>query len=91
MHNDQALVVFAKATTRQSWSVGMGGFGSLGDRVATPTTRAQVNENTDILDLLAFRNGLERIAGENALDEDSVHAVRIFLDAWNSGNRRRDG
>jgi predicted KAP-like P-loop ATPase len=90
LHNDQALVVFAKAMTRQSWSAGMGGFGSLGDRVATPTTQAQVNENTDILDLLAFRNGLERIVRENALDEDSVQTVQTFLDAWKRGNRRRD-
>ena len=90
MDNDDALVVFAKEMTGQSWSFGMGGFGSLGDRVATPRTEAHINDDTDILDVAAFRTGLDRIVAEGRLDEGDREAVRTFLTAWDRGNRQRD-
>lgn len=90
MNNDSALATFAKAMTGQSWSFGMGGFGSLGDRIATPRTEAHIRDNTNVLDVPTFRSALERIVSENRLDEDDRAAIRTFLAAWDRGDRRRN-
>jgi predicted KAP-like P-loop ATPase len=89
MDNDAALTIFAKAMTGQSWSIGMGGFGTLGDRIATPRTEAKIGADTDILDTQAFRGALERIIAENRLDESSHEIIRTFLAAWDRGSSRR--
>jgi hypothetical protein len=68
----------------------MGGFGGLGDRVATPRTEAHIRDDTDILDVAAFRSALERIIAEARLDEESRSAVSTFLSAWGRENRRRE-
>jgi hypothetical protein len=87
MGNDGALIVFARMMTGQSWSMGMGGFGSLGDRISMPTTTAQIDEDTEILDTRAFRAGLERIQDEATMDHHALEAVRLFLDAWDRNLR----
>jgi hypothetical protein len=74
--------------TGQSWSMGMGGFGSLGDRVSKPSATAQIGDDTDIIDVKAFRTGLERIRDEAIIDAKSLKIVQTFLDAW---DRRRSG
>ncbi len=87
MDDDDALVIFAKAFTGESWSQGIGMFG-LGDNVATRTIRAQIDENVDVIDLAAFRSGLERLQKGGTLSEEKQAIVDVFLDAW---QRRRDG
>jgi hypothetical protein len=89
MRDDAALTILAKAMTGQSWSFGMGGFGGLGDRVARPRAEAHIRADTDILDAAAFRSALERIIGEERLDEESREAIRTFLSAWDRPDRRR--
>lgn len=77
----EALVIFARELTGASWSHGMG-FHGLGDRVARRHVRAQIDENTDILDVDLFRTGLENLQNENSLDEESNAIVDTFLTAW---------
>jgi predicted KAP-like P-loop ATPase len=74
--DDKALVILARAMTGLSWSM------STGDRVSKASTTAQIDNDTDILDVTAFRTGLERIRDEATLDAECLEAVRTFLYAW---------
>lgn len=85
--NDCNLVLLARAMTGQSWSTGMGGFGSLGDRVAKASATAMINDDCDILDPKAFRASLERIRDEAAMDPESLETVRTFLGAWDAQSK----
>ncbi|MCY4463314.1 MAG: P-loop NTPase fold protein [Albidovulum sp.] len=87
LNDDNALVIFARELTGESWSQSMG-FPGLGDRVARRHVRAQIGENTDILDVDRFRVELEHLQGSGQLDEPSQKTVDDFLVAW---DRRRDG
>ena len=87
LNDDNALVIFARELTGESWSQGMG-FSGLGDRVAQRHMRAQIDENTDILDVDRFRAELQRLQASGQLDEPSQKTVDDFLVAW---DRRRDG
>ncbi len=80
--NDDAVVILARRMTGQSWSYGMGGFGALGDRVSTPTTRARIEGAEEIINLDEFKAALQRIDREAKLDADSLTTVRKFLQAW---------
>jgi predicted KAP-like P-loop ATPase len=88
--DDTSLVVLARSMTGRSWSMGMGGFGSLGDRVSRASTTAQISDDTDIVDVEAFRAGLNRILQEGRLERGSLEAVGRFLDAWDRKRRGDD-
>ena len=87
LKDPKSVVVLARAMTGTSWSMGMGGFGSLGDRVAKRSVTAQINDGTDIIDARAFRETLEDLQNSETLDNDDQDAVRVFLEAWNSKKR----
>jgi predicted KAP-like P-loop ATPase len=87
MKDDAVLVTLAKAFTGESWSTGLGGFGGLGDRVSKRNVRAQITDDTPLLDAAAFRAQLERIVTERKLKEDDLVAVETLLNAWD--DRRR--
>ena len=87
LDDDDALVIFAREFTGESWSQGMGLVG-LGDRVAQRHVRAQIDEDTDILDVQRFRTELERLQASGRLDETAQKTVDDFLEAWDN---RRDG
>ncbi|MBX3446964.1 MAG: hypothetical protein KF765_09415 [Parvibaculaceae bacterium] len=87
LSNEKALIIFAKGFTGESWSQGMG-FVGLGDRVAQRHVRAQINENTNILDVDRFRTELERLQASGQLDEPNQKVIDDFLAAW---DRRRQG
>ncbi len=84
MNDNEALVVFAKAFTGESWSHGIGGMGSLADNVATRSTRASIDENTDILDQELFKSKLEELQNVASMQDDDKKAVKEFLGAWNN-------
>lgn len=88
MKDDAVLVILAKAFTGESWSTGLGGFGGLGDRVSKRNVRAQITDDTPLLDAAAFRAQLERIVKERKLPEDDLAAVETLLKAWDG---RRGG
>ena len=90
MQRDDGLVVLAKALTGESWTTGLGGFGSLGDRVSRRHVRAQIRDDFDFFDPPWFRAELERIVREQRLPVDDLEAVRVFLDAWKKGERDPD-
>ncbi|MGB7046404.1 MAG: P-loop NTPase fold protein, partial [Methylocella sp.] len=85
--DNKALVILARAMTSRTWSMGMGGFGSLGDRVAKASPTAQITDDTDILDVDAFRAGLERIRDEAKIDAECLEVVRTFLNSWDRQRR----
>ncbi len=85
---DDSVVTLARGFTGRSWSMGMGGFGSLGDRVSKATMVAQISDDTEIIDPAAFRVRLEEISAGGNLDQEDLTVVRTFLDAW---NRKRAG
>ncbi len=87
LNDDEALIVFAKSLTGESWSQGLGMIG-LGDRVSRRTVRASIDDDVDILDIAAFRSGLERLNRDDTLDADSRAIVSEFLTAW---QRQREG
>lgn len=82
MKTDAGLVTVAKALTGESWSSGMGGFGSLGDRVSRRHTRAQIPRDFDLFDLEAFRAELQRVVREKKVSPEDIDAVQAFLSAW---------
>lgn len=80
-----AVAVLARVMTGTSWSFGMGGFGSLGDRIARPSVTAQIKDESKIINSEAFRNALEKIrTGDDLKDRNDQKAVRQFLDAWDA-------
>lgn len=88
MKEDAALVILAKSLTGVSWSAGLGGFGSLGDRVSRRNLRAQIGSKFDLFDTSQFKAELERIVTEQRLPADDIDAVKAFLNAWTN---RREG
>jgi predicted KAP-like P-loop ATPase len=87
---DDGLAAMARAFTGQSWSSGMGGFGSLGDRVAKSRPVAQISDDIDIIDPVAFRTRLEEAVAGGHLDEDRLKAMQVLLDAWDRRRARTD-
>jgi len=85
---DDGLAALARGFTGQSWSMGMGGFGSLGDRVAKSRPVAQISDDIDIIDPGAFRTRLEETVAAGHLDDDRLKAMQVLLGAW---DRRRAG
>ncbi|MBL4891023.1 MAG: hypothetical protein JKX91_04205 [Rhizobiaceae bacterium] len=82
VENDEALLIFARQLMGESWSYGMGGFGSLGDRVSKRTIVAQISKDIDILDPKKLRIGLDRILKEQKLEKESLDVVQKFVEAW---------
>lgn len=87
LNDDEALLIFARKLTGESWSMGMG-FSELGDRVARRQIEVRIDEDTDILDVPRFRAELERLHASGQLDQPSQSTVDEFLLAW---DRRREG
>jgi predicted KAP-like P-loop ATPase len=82
MKRDDVLVQLARALTSESWTTGLGGFGSLGDRVARRNVRVSIRSDFDLFDADQFRSALERIAREQRQPAEELEVVRVFLDAW---------
>jgi predicted KAP-like P-loop ATPase len=87
LSDDRAVAILARAMTSRSWSAGMGGFGSLGDRVATPSAQVQISDETDIIDVKTFRSALERVRDKGKIEAKELEDVKTFLEAWD-GKRR---
>lgn len=87
LKDPKATVVLVRAMTSDSWSMGIGGFGSMGDRVAKRTVRAQISDDTDILNVKEFRRTLNNILNSSELNKDEKDDVKQFLLAW---DRKRE-
>jgi hypothetical protein len=83
----KAVVAMARAMTGKSWSMAIGLFGGLADRVSKASTTAQVPEESGTVDLAGFRSALERVALDTATSDDDRIAVRALLDAWEERKR----
>lgn len=71
--------------------MGMGGFGSLGDRVSKASVVAQISDDTEIIDPKAFRARLKEIAAGGKLNQDDLNTVQTLLDAWDRKRAGNDG
>ncbi|MES0028721.1 P-loop NTPase fold protein [Mesorhizobium sp. M0040] len=88
MSEDTSLVILARELTGRSWSMGMGGFGSLGDRVSKSNVTAQISDDSDIIDAKVFRSALEHLVAEAKPNKEDLEIVQTLLDAW---DRKRAG
>ena len=77
-----SLVALVRAMTGTRWSVGMGGFGMLGDRVGICSTTVRIDENTEIIDPQTFRKALEEAIDRDQFNETDQELVVRFLEAW---------
>ena len=89
LSREEAVSVFAKAFTGESWSQGIGMAG-LGDRVAIRNVRASVKGIEKIIDVKEFRCRLEEIEKNKSLKEDQKKNVLIFLEAWRKKEKGED-
>ena len=78
----KALVTLSRVMTSNSWSIGMGGSGRLGDRVEKASVIAQIRNDSKIIDVDDFRNALKRVLNGEDIDFDERKDVQKFLDAW---------
>ena len=86
--NDEAVVILARAMTGESYSAGIGGMGSLGDRVSKRSKTVALDERSDIIDASAFRHSLKRVLNSQSIDAESAQDVRTFLNAWDRKQKR---
>lgn len=84
------LVALAQAMTGESWSMGMGGSGFMGDRVAKRSVTANIRDDTNIIDVTAFREALKSIQDNELITDEDKKTVRIFLEAWDRQGRKDD-
>lgn len=77
--DDGAVAKLATAFIGESWSLGMGGFGSLGDRVSMPQKRAKMDSAELIIDVNAFKTALKRAAGSNSLNASELAVVTTLI------------
>jgi predicted KAP-like P-loop ATPase len=89
MQRDDVLVLIARALTGESWTTGLGGFGSLGDRVARRQVRSQIGDDFVFFDPHQFRIELERIVREQRLPHEDLASVAALLDAWSPGKSQK--
>ncbi|MEZ8718505.1 KAP family P-loop NTPase fold protein [Vibrio splendidus] len=89
LDDDESLLVLAEKLTVRSWSMGMGGFGTLGDRISISSMRVQIDKDCEILDVDKFRYRLEQIAGNPNSHEDRVAFIKKFLEVWSNQRSRR--
>ncbi len=86
----KALLILVKVMTGASWSMGMGGFGSLGDRVSKRTVRAQISDDSPVIDARKFRAAIEKIANDKNSSDDEIASIQTLLSAWAHRARGED-
>ncbi len=90
LDDPKGVVALARAMTGTSWSMGMGGFGSLGDRVSKRSVTAQIRDDSDVIDVEVFRKAVEESQGSEVLSQEDRQVVRVFLEAWDRQRRGED-
>ena len=86
----KALLILVKVMTGASWSMGMGGFGSLGDRASKRTVRAQISDDSPVIDARKFRAAIEKIANDKNSSDDEIASIQTLLSAWDHRARGED-
>lgn len=64
--------------------MGMGGFGSLGDRVSISSMRVNIDKDCEIPDVGRFRDRLEMIAANPYSPKERVAFINKFLEVWST-------
>lgn len=89
--NDTFIVGMAAATIRQSWSYGIGGLGSLGDRVSKKYEYVNLEPLASFLDIGRFRDSVSKMLLRTDLEPAQRTILQKFKDAPEDdpGNRKR--
>lgn len=91
LDNDIFISGMAAATIRRSWSYGIGGFGSLGDRVSKSYEYVNLEPLASFLDVGRFRDSVSRMLLRADLEPAQRVVLQKFKDAPEDdpGNRKR--
>lgn len=84
LNDRNALLILVKIMTGKSWSMGIGGFGSLGDRVSKPTVMALISNDSPVIDARRFRAAIEKIAKDKKSSNDEIASIQTLLSAWDA-------
>ncbi|EIZ1550016.1 NTPase KAP [Vibrio parahaemolyticus] len=88
--DDESTIVLANALIGESWSMGVGGFGALGDRVSMASKTVRLSENNDIINAESFRSRLEDIRSQPDVSTEVSEFIDGFFEAWtNTKNGHR--
>ena len=82
LRNDESLLIISNALISESWSMGMGGFGSLGDRVSIASKTVRLESDSEIIDVKTLRSRLEEVRANPYTSEDVVDFINVFFEAW---------
>ncbi|PTP45901.1 KAP family P-loop NTPase fold protein [Vibrio splendidus] len=82
LRNDESLLIISNALISESWSMGMGGFGSLGDRVSIASKAVRLESDSEIIDVKTLRSRLEEVRANPYTSEDVVDFINVFFEAW---------
>lgn len=81
LQHDPFVVAIAKAVVSVSLSAGLGGFGSLADRVPIRTDFVQIDGLSKLLDLPRFRQRVSQMIDDPLLDPADAASLRRFAGA----------
>ncbi|MDP9812617.1 putative KAP-like P-loop ATPase [Rhizobium tibeticum] len=81
LENDAFVVKLAEAVIRQSWSYGVGGFGSLGDRVSRKYEYVNLKSLVPLLDIERFRGRVSTMLEDRGLEPLQRRALEKFQNA----------
>lgn len=91
LENDTFVVKLAEAVIRQSWSYGMSGFGSLGDRVSRKYEYVNLNPLVPLLDIERFRSRVSSMLEDSRLEPLQRRALEKFQNTPEDDPSRRRG
>ncbi|HCG6122184.1 TPA: AAA family ATPase [Vibrio parahaemolyticus] len=80
--DDKSTIILANALIGESWSMGLGGFGALGDRVSMASKTVRLSENNDIINAESFRARLEDIRSQPDVSAEVSEFIDGFFVAW---------
>lgn len=79
LENDRFVVAVAKDAIQVSWSYGMGGFGSLGDRVSRQSEYIHLEPLSALLNLERFRTRVRSLVARDGLHEADRAVLEHFM------------
>lgn len=84
--DDESLLIISNALIGESWSMGMGGFGSLGDRVSIASKTVRLEDDSDIINTEVLRARLKEIRTKSDTSVEVRDFIDGFFQAWENTN-----
>lgn len=80
--DDENLLIIANQLIGESWSMGMGGFGSLGDRVSIASKTVRLADDSEIIDTELLRARLKEVRAKPDTSVEVQGFIDGFFQAW---------